>query len=55
MNAWKEIGVSHIILNTSFDVGHHHRIDGTSLAHHLEAVSLWIDTVGDLLQQPAGY
>ena len=52
ISAWKEIGVSHITLNTSFDVGHHRRIDGTSLTHHREAISLYIDVVGDLLSVP---
>ncbi len=46
---WKEIGVSHVTLNTAFDVGHHNRIDGSSLAHHVEAIRSYIDTVGDLL------
>lgn len=47
--AWKQMGVSHLTLNTSFAVGHHRRIDGTSLAQHCDAVNLYIDAVGDLL------
>lgn len=47
--AWKQLGVSHVTLNTSFHVGHHHRIEGTSLTHHIEAIRRYINTVGDLL------
>lgn len=52
ISARKEIGVSHVTLNTSFDVRHHHRINGTSLTHHREAIRLYIDAVGDLVSVP---
>ncbi len=47
--AWKQLGVTHVTLNTAFHVGHHHRIDGTSTAAHIEAITSYIDAVGDLL------
>ena len=47
--AWKQLGVSHVTLNTSFHVGHHKRIDGTSLTEHLDALNRYIAVVGELL------
>ncbi len=47
--AWKELGVSHLTLNTAFHVGHHKRIAGTSLAEHIAAIGRYIESVGDLL------
>ncbi|NHZ71101.1 MAG: TIGR03619 family F420-dependent LLM class oxidoreductase [Proteobacteria bacterium] len=49
VHAWVALGVSHITLNTAFHVGHHKRIRGTTAAEHLEAISTYIDAVGDLL------
>jgi probable F420-dependent oxidoreductase len=49
ITAWQQLGVSHVTLNTAFQAAHHRRIDGTSLAQHLAALRLYIDTVGDLL------
>ncbi len=46
---WRDLGVSHVTLNTAFDVAHHRRIDGRSLEKHLDAVKRYIDAVGDLL------
>lgn len=47
--AWKEIGASHITLNTAFKTRHHQRITGTSLAEHLAAIESYRDAVQDLL------
>ncbi len=47
--AWTDLGVTHITLNTAFNVGHHTRIQGTSKADHMEAINRYIETVGDLL------
>jgi alkanesulfonate monooxygenase SsuD/methylene tetrahydromethanopterin reductase-like flavin-dependent oxidoreductase (luciferase family) len=49
VEGWQEIGVSHITLNTAFDVSHHHRIDGRSLDAHIDAASRYMDAVNDLL------
>lgn len=47
--AWKKLGVSHITLNTAFNAGDHNRIDGTSLAEHIDAITAYMSAVGDLL------
>ncbi|NOX28871.1 MAG: LLM class F420-dependent oxidoreductase [Actinobacteria bacterium] len=47
--AWRDLGVSHVTLNTAFGVAHHRRIDGTSLDHHIDAARRYIDAVKDLL------
>ncbi len=49
IKGWKQIGASHVTLNTAFHVGHHHRIEGVSPADHLDAANHYIDVVGDLL------
>lgn len=53
ISRWAELGVSHVTLNTAFDVAHHNRIEGTTLAQHLEAVAHYIDAVGDLFDEPS--
>ena len=47
--AWKQLGVSHITLNTAFDVGHHHRIEGSTLPDHLQAIQSYVAAVEDVL------
>lgn len=47
--AWKELGASHITLNTAFKTRHHQRIIGTSLAEHLAAIEAYRDAVQDSL------
>jgi probable F420-dependent oxidoreductase len=47
--AWKELGASHITLNTAFKARHHRRITGTNLAEHLTAIEFYRDAVQDLL------
>jgi probable F420-dependent oxidoreductase len=46
---WKQAGVSHICLTTTFDRRHHHRIAGHTAADHLAAAKRYRDAVGDLL------
>jgi probable F420-dependent oxidoreductase len=46
---WKQAGVSHICLTTTFDRRHHHRIAGRTIADHLAAQKRYRDAVGDLL------
>jgi probable F420-dependent oxidoreductase len=46
---WKQAGVSHICLTTTFDRRHHHRIAGRTIADHLAAQKRYRDAIGDLL------
>jgi probable F420-dependent oxidoreductase len=46
---WKQAGVSHICLTTTFNNRHHHRIPGKTLADHLAAIKRYRDAIGDLL------
>jgi hypothetical protein len=46
---WKQAGVSHICLTTTFNRRHHHRIAGRTLADHLAAMKRYRDAVGDIL------
>lgn len=46
---WKQAGVSHICLTTTFNNRHHHRIPGKTLAAHLAAIKRYRDAIGDLL------
>jgi probable F420-dependent oxidoreductase len=46
---WKQAGVSHICLTTTFDRRHHHRIEGRTVTDHLAAAKRYRDAVGDLL------
>jgi hypothetical protein len=47
--SWKNLGVSHVTLNTSFDVMHHKPIAGTALQEHLDAIKSYRDAVSDFL------
>jgi probable F420-dependent oxidoreductase len=49
IKAWKKLGVTHITLNTAFDVRHHQRIAGTSLQDHIIAMRLFFEAVIDLM------
>ena len=49
IKGWKDLGVSHVTLNTSFDVMHHKPISGNSLQQHLEAIRSYRDAVSELL------
>jgi probable F420-dependent oxidoreductase len=46
---WKQAGVSHICLTTTFGRRHHTRIPGRSLSDHLAALRRYREAVGDLL------
>ena len=46
---WKQAGVSHICLTTTFNNRHHHRIAGKTLGDHLAAIKRYREAVGDLL------
>ncbi len=46
---WKQAGVSHICLTTTFDRRHHHRIAGHTAADHLAAAKRYHDAIADLL------
>ncbi len=47
--AWKELGATHLTLNTAFKTRHHRRIAGASLEEHLIAIESYRDAVEDLL------
>jgi alkanesulfonate monooxygenase SsuD/methylene tetrahydromethanopterin reductase-like flavin-dependent oxidoreductase (luciferase family) len=46
---WKQAGVSHICLTTTFNRRHHTRIAGTTVADHLAAVKRYRDAIADIL------
>jgi probable F420-dependent oxidoreductase len=46
---WKQAGVSHICLTTTFNNRHHHRIAGRSLNDHMAAIKRYRNAIGDLL------
>jgi probable F420-dependent oxidoreductase len=46
---WKQAGVSHICLTTTFDRRHHHRIAGHSMKDHLDALRRYREAVADVL------
>ena len=47
--AWKDAGVTHITVNSTYGRGPHTRIDGRTLADHLTAMRQYRDAVADLL------
>ena len=47
---WRELGASHITLNTVFDVGHHSRIAGRSFDDHAAAIREYMAVVKDLFE-----
>jgi len=49
VKAWKNLGVTHITLNTAFTAYHHKRIKGESLQDHIQAMRLFYDRVIDLI------
>ena len=46
---WKQAGVSHVTLNSTFGRYHHKRLAGTDMAAHLTAIRQYRETVADLL------
>jgi len=47
--AWKDLGVTHVTLNSVYGRYHHHRIAGRSMAEHLSAMKRYKDAVADLV------
>ena len=48
VEGWRDLGASHITLNTAYDFDHHERIPGTSLDDHIAAARSYRAAVGDL-------
>jgi probable F420-dependent oxidoreductase len=46
---WRELGVTHLCLTTTYHRRHHHRIAGTTLRAHLTAATRYRDAIADLL------
>jgi probable F420-dependent oxidoreductase len=46
---WRELGVTHLCLTTTYHRRHHHRIAGTSLREHLVAATRYRDAIAELL------
>ena len=46
---WKNLGVTHICLTTTFHKRHHHRIAGHTLNDHLAAAKRFHDAIADIL------
>jgi probable F420-dependent oxidoreductase len=46
---WRSAGVTHITAHTSFNSGHHKRIEGRTLADHLAAITRYRTAVAELL------
>jgi hypothetical protein len=49
IQAWRDIGVSHVTLNTTFERFHHQPIAEKSQRVHTDAVRRYYDAVRDLL------
>jgi probable F420-dependent oxidoreductase len=49
VKAWRDLGVTHVTLNTTFGAFHHRAIEGQTLAAHLDAIREFHNTVVDLL------
>ena len=47
--AWKEGGVTHITVNSTYRRGPHKRIAGATMTDHLTAMKQYRDAVADLL------
>jgi probable F420-dependent oxidoreductase len=47
--AWRDLGLSHVTLNTAFTSYHHQRIAGSGLDDHLAAIGRYHEAVADLL------
>jgi alkanesulfonate monooxygenase SsuD/methylene tetrahydromethanopterin reductase-like flavin-dependent oxidoreductase (luciferase family) len=46
---WKAAGVTHVTAHTTFNSGHHKRIEGGTAADHLAAITRYRAAVADLL------
>jgi probable F420-dependent oxidoreductase len=48
IETWRDLGATHISVNTTFNRGHIKPIEGTDVATHLKAIETYIKAVGDL-------
>jgi probable F420-dependent oxidoreductase len=46
---WRQLGITHVTLNTGFEQLHHKAISGTSLADHVSAIRRYHEAIIDLL------
>ena len=46
---WKAAGVTHVTLNNAYRRYHHQRMEGRTLAHHLDGLARYWNAVCDLL------
>lgn len=49
ISRWRDLGISHVTLNTAFDRLHHRAIAGKSLSDHLRAIRQYHEAVSELL------
>jgi len=49
VEGWRDLGITHITLNTAFERRHHKRINGTSTTAHITAMRHFHESVADLL------
>jgi len=50
IETWRDLGATHITLNTVFNRGHIKPIEGRDVATHLQAIEQYIAAVGDLFE-----
>lgn len=50
IETWRKLGATHITMSTIFNRGHIHRIAGTDVKTHLQALETYMQAVGDLFQ-----
>lgn len=48
IETWRNLGATHITINTVFNRGHIKPIEGTDVATHLKAIETYMEAVGDL-------
>ena len=48
IETWRNLGATHITINTVFNRGHIKPIEGTDVATHLKAIERYMEAVGDL-------
>jgi probable F420-dependent oxidoreductase len=48
VKGWRDLGVTHVTLNSTFGRYHHKRIKGRTMADHLDALKRYRDAVGEL-------
>jgi hypothetical protein len=47
--AWKQAGITHVTVNSTYNRGPHKRIAGKSMADHVAAMKSYREAVADLL------